>query len=546
MGTGIDTVEDLHSNDKVDLRDFGFASAQDVIDLFVQRGRNAVLALGTGDKLILEDTRVSDLEAGQFIVSDAATGPSSSSSPYVVGVDASISTAALLTVGDTTSDGYQMVGIPDGIGAFDNGDGTFTVLMNHELGTTQGAVHAHGATGAFVSKLIIDKVTLEVQSGADLIQRVFLYDTATGGYYDPAADGDPLTDPYAFSRLCSSDLADVSAFYNADTGLGYNGRILLGGEEDGPPFGDYGKAFAHFVDGAEAGNSYEIPWLGHMAFENVIANPDSGDTTMVAVTDDSTPGQVYFYFGEKQSAGTALERAGLTGGALWGVQVDELNNLVDNNNEANGTDLGGDFESSFSLVNLGDVSDLDGAALQANSEAAGVTEFLRPEDGAWDTVNPDVFYFVTTNSFSSPSRLWAMEFDDPTDPNAGGTIRMLLDGTEGQRMLDNMTVNRDGKVIMQEDPGGNDHLAKIWEYDPLTDALTLLAQHDPDRFDPNAPVGGEPFLTRDEESSGIIDVTGILGSAGQNVYLFDVQAHFALPGNLVQGGQLGLMYQDLI
>ena len=31
-----------------------------------------------------------------------------------------------------------MVGIPDGLGAFDNGDGTFTVLMNHELGNTQG------------------------------------------------------------------------------------------------------------------------------------------------------------------------------------------------------------------------------------------------------------------------------------------------------------------------------------------------------------------------------------------------------------------------
>jgi hypothetical protein len=123
---------------------------------------------------------------------------------------------------------------------------------------------------------------------------------------------------------------------------------------------------------------------------------------------------------------------------------------------------------------------------------------------------------------------------------------MLLDGTEGQQMLDNMTVTKDGKILMQEDPGGNDHLAKIWQYDPVTDKLTLLAQHDPDRFDPNAPVGGEPFLTRDEESSGIIDLTDILGSGGQNVFLWDVQAHFNLGGELVQGGQLGLLYQDLI
>ena len=69
------------------------------------------------------------------------TGPSSSASPYrrrrrSVGLDRS-----LLTVGDETADGtgWQMVGIPDGLGAFDNGDGTFTVLMNHELGATQGS-----------------------------------------------------------------------------------------------------------------------------------------------------------------------------------------------------------------------------------------------------------------------------------------------------------------------------------------------------------------------------------------------------------------------
>src|SRR5689334_21016787 len=48
-----------------------------------------------------------------------------------------------------------MVGIPDGLGAFDNLDGTFTLVMNHELGSTLGANRAHGAKGAFVSKWVI-------------------------------------------------------------------------------------------------------------------------------------------------------------------------------------------------------------------------------------------------------------------------------------------------------------------------------------------------------------------------------------------------------
>jgi hypothetical protein len=174
---------------------------------------------------------------------------------------------------------------------------------------------------------------------------------------------------------------------------------------------------------------------------------------------------------------------------------------------------------------------------------AGITSFLRPEDGAWDTQDPDRFYFVTTNGFNNPSRLWALDFNDSSDPAAGGTITMLLDGTEGQQMLDNMTVTKGGKVLLQEDVGNQAHIGKIWEYDPGTDSLTLLAQHDPDRF----LLGGSNFLTQDEESSGIIDVTDILGSAGQNAFLLDVQAHFnAGDPELVQGGQLLVMYQDVV
>ena len=539
QGSGIDTIKDLQSDDRIDLRDYGFASAEDVLDAFRQRGHDAVLDLGDGNKLIIKDTRVSQLDAAQFIVSDAATGPSSSQSPYVVGVDAAISTVSLLTVGDETSDGtgWQMVGIPDGLGAFDNGDGTFTVLMNHELGATEGVVRDHGFAGAFVSKLTIDKTTLEVLSGEDLITQAFSYNAMTGNY-------DPLAGP--IGRLCSADLPAETAFFNPETGLGYNGgRIFLSGEE----VGNEGRAFAHFVTGTEAGHSYELAWLGNMSYENQLANPHTGDKTVVALTDDSTPGQVFFYVGDKKAAAPgldALDMAGLTGGTFYGLKVSELDTMADNNNESNGTTLGGDYQSDFTLESLGDVSGRTGAEIQTDSEAKEVTEFLRPEDGQWDTIDPDVFYFTTTNGFDQPSRLWAAEFNDASNPAAGGTIRMLLDGTEGQQMLDNMTVTKDGKVLLQEDPGNQTHLAKIWEYDPTTDELLLLAQHDPDRFDPAAPAGGEPFLTQDEESSGIIDVTDILGSAGQNVFLFDVQAHYPIPGELVQGGQLGLMYQDLI
>ncbi|HEX5845635.1 MAG TPA: hypothetical protein VFY53_04985 [Rhodoplanes sp.] len=93
----------------------------------------------------------------------------------------------------------------------------------------------------------------------------------------------------------------------------------MNGEETTPN----GKAFAHFVDGAEAGNSYELAWLGKFAWENSVANPHTGDKTVVAGTDDATPGQLYFYFGDKQATGSALDKAGLTYGTLYGLKVTE-------------------------------------------------------------------------------------------------------------------------------------------------------------------------------------------------------------------------------
>jgi hypothetical protein len=123
-----------------------------------------------------------------------------------------------------------------------------------------------------------------------------------------------------------------------------------------------------------------------------------------------------------------------------------------------------------------------------------------------------------------------LRFRNPANPAVGGRIDMLLDGTEGPRMMDNITVSR-GKVLIQEDIGNNAQIGKVWSYDIATDAIELIAQHDPDRF-----VAGAPgFLTQDEESSGIIPVSGILG---RGWYLAVVQAHCAIGAELVEGGQV--------
>ncbi|MBO4221331.1 calcium-binding protein [Bradyrhizobium neotropicale] len=532
-GMGVDTIEHLDRGDRIDIRDFHVASFQALIDSARQVGHDVQISFGNGDKLVIENTRISSLHAEQFIITDEVKGPSSSQTPYLLSSDSHVYTQSLLTAGDSVG-GYKMAGIPDGLGAFDNGDGTFTVLMNHELGGNLGVARAHGATGAFISEWVFDKTTLQAVSGKDLIHDVWLYDTTTNSYVDHNAGNSPVS----FNRFCSADLADQSAFYNAQTGLGFNGRLYLNGEESGVE----GRAFAHIVGGAQDGNSYELAWLGNMSFENVVANAHTGDKTVVAALDDGQNGQVYFYAGDKKATGNAVEKAGLTGGHFFGIHVSELEGVLNNNEPNTASPLGTDEKSTFSMIDLGDVSGMTGAQIDAASEAAGVTSFLRPEDGAWDTLNPNRFYFVTTDAFNAPSRLWALDFNDASNPAAGGTIKLLLNGTEGQQMFDNLTVDANGKIVLCEDVGNNAHLGKVWQYDPATDKLTQLAEHDPSRF----TSGGANFLTQDEESSGVIDVSHILGNAGENVYLIDTQAHFNVGGEQVEGGQLQLIHQYLV
>jgi hypothetical protein len=421
--------------------------------------------------------------------------------------------------------------------------------MNHEFVPGVGIGRAHGGTGgAFVSDWSIDTDSLAVDSGTDLVRTLYFwngtgYETRTGA----AAN---------LNRFCSGDLPAKSAFWDARSRTGFNGRIFMNGEESG----DEGRAFAHVVTGPDAGTSFELPSLGNLSWENSVASPGSGRKTVVIGLDDSTPGQVFVYVGDKQRTGTAIERAGLSGGSLYGVKVASAattTKLVDGiaypaSVEDRTTGVGG-ASVPFALHGFGNVSDWSGAKLQGESIKAGVTEFLRPEDGAWDPSHPNDFYFVTTDRFDTVqtpgiagalnvpagqvgnSRLWRLRFADVTNPAAGGTVSMVLDGTEGQQMMDNITVDRTGHVLIQEDPGNQNYLARIWSYDTASDALTPIAEFDPARFSQGSP----DFLTVDEESSGIIDASRILGPGW---FLADAQAHYAIGGEVVEGGQLFALY----
>jgi len=451
-----------------------------------------------------------------------ATGPSSSQPPYVIPSTDGVFTKSLLTVGDSV-DGYRMVGIPDGLGAYESRPGTFTLLSNHEIAGTLGTARDHGAIGAFVSKWVIARHSLRVAAGRDLISRVATWNAATSTYNPPAKG-------IVLGRLCSADLAARSAVYDRRSGLGYNGPLFLDGEEVWAE----GRAFAH----AEGGISWELPSLGKYSFENAVANPATGRTTVVVGTDDTSPlGQVYVYVGEKKATGNPAERAGLTGGTLYGIKVPGTPSEPTNTGIPSGT--------AFTAANLGNVANKTGAQLQLDSVAAGVTQWFRPEDAAWDPKRPTDLYFVITASFTDQSHLYRLRFADPKNPAAGGKVDQLLTGletggtSERLHMLDNIAVDTRGHVMLQEDPGGQDYLARIWQYGIKKDTLTEVAHFDPEKFTPGKP----SFITNDEESSGIIDAESILG---RGWYLFDAQVHKTNPDpELVEYGQyLALFVPD--
>jgi len=446
-----------------------------------------------------------------------------------------------------------MVGIPDGLGAFDNGDGTFTLLMNHELGNTAGVTRAHGSIGAFVSEWVIDKSTLQVLSGQDLMQQVFLWNSAT-----QASNTTPST--FAFNRFCSADLAPVSALYfdptpnnpNSGDEVGTTARIYLNGEEGGAT----GFQVAHVVTGPDAHKSYVLGKFnlstngsgltGVTASENTLANPFPQPKTVVITDSDGgtnlMTNALSVYVGTKTNTGSEVDRAGLTNGTLSFVNV--VGNPVE---IVNGTTRATNITS--------------GTRFTLNGTSS--TTFSRPEDGAWNPLNPNEFYFVTTDQLDRTSdsltpaqtgqtRLWRLTFDDITHPELGGKIDLLIDGrvVDGRKvnMFDNITVNPEtGHIILLEDVGGAAHNGKVWDYDPASNSLVMVARHDPARFGDVGVAATAPF-NNDEETSGVIDMSAILGPG---TYLLDDQAHYLInaanpngfsnPNELVEGGQLMLL-----
>jgi len=139
--------------------------------------------------------------------------------------------------------------------------------------------------------------------------------------------------------------------------------------------------------------------------------------------------------------------------------------------------------------------------------------------------------------------LWRLNFNaDYT----GGTIDVVIDtanwdvATRGPKpnMFDNLSVNADGTISLLEDVGNAEHNGKTWLYSPLNGSMTLMTKFEPTLFGDidAAGVFTAGSHTKDEETSGVIDVTRLLDRHDDNRYSLLVAQDHAKAADLISKG----------
>jgi Bacterial protein of unknown function (DUF839) len=495
----------------------------------------------------------------------AAAAASTSVKPYAVAVGDEYEVDALFSVGDTVpvlggAGSYRMVGIPDGLGAHSNGNGTSTLFMNHEFGFTAQSEPYVGGTknrGAIVSKWILD-ADGDPTAGKRAYDKVFVGDTLIG---DAATTANATP---AFARFCSGSLAGPEQ--------GFDRWIYFANEETStqPSFDGKGALAVAIFDNNGVGEAHGLPGLGRFAWENTLVQRNTGDLTVIMGMEDGPSSQIpanvnsqlYMYVGVKDRSpgASVLRRNGLVGGTLYVFRSKNRNR----NSEyefRNGT-LSGEW---VAIPGAGGMSDPE---LEAASDDVGAMPFARPEDGAFNPNKDDEYFFVTTGDVPASGedtgnalgRLYSLKLN-PSGPTKDATLSVVYNADEilaagGDVAIspDNidasseyLMINEDGTGSSRPVMGAKGRDGSIWRFDlkpsggvDPSSAIRVAELDPPGRngSPPDSIVG--PGIW---ETSGIIDASHLFGP---DTWLSDVQAHSPTPAPggstvTVEDGQLFLL-----
>jgi hypothetical protein len=385
--------------------------------------------------------------------------------PYLVPIAPDAAVDPILSAGDIVG-GYQMSGIPDGLGAFKDGGNTLQVLMNHELGRSFPAIPP--GVDARISKLTINRNTHGVLDARYLF---------TGQEF--------------FERFCSATLEKIQ-------GTPY----YLTGEEAIPT----GHDGSSIVMNAETGTWTETPQFGHFEHENVV--PVTGFRKFMLVSTEDNfrvgfPSYLFAYIADSWEDAVSGDPAH---GSLYVWRA------LDPADTAFGMVKGDTVPGEF--VPISQAENTDDVALKAAGTARGAFRFARLEDTALAFQRSGRLYFSDTGKAGEATvdgRIYRLDID-PSDPTHASVTLMLDSTVDDMANPDNLGTSPQSLMIQEDRENPNRaQYGRILRYDLHDGSLTPVARV-------NTLVG----LPGQWESSGIIWAGNLLGGGW---WLTDVQAH---------------------
>jgi hypothetical protein len=354
----------------------------------------------------------------------------------------------ILTAGDVVGD-YQMSGVPDGLGAYEQ-DGRIQLYMNHELeGTPSDARVSH----------------LTLNGDRQVVAAEYVVDGSEG-----------------FGPLCSSSLSIISGV-----------PTYLTGEEALP-----GRSIA--LD-ATAGEYRKTNHFGYFEHENVVALEGLPFGLFVS-TEDGPPDRSQLYAYSADSLGDALDGEGQL--LVW-----KADGGGDSSNDiAKGETLAGRFVP-LSAADNADAKALEAAARR--ERAFDFTRLEDVAQSTTDP--SVIYFDDTGDaaSESKRGRVYRLELDAASDPDSPkADLTLLLDGDRGDDLVNPDNLDASSKaLVIDEDRNPENQSARV--AGGYSRVLVYDLQHEEVR--PVARVKTRDAQPPGSwESSGVLNASRLLGA----------------------------------
>ncbi|MEO7119263.1 MAG: hypothetical protein ABIZ34_09870 [Candidatus Limnocylindrales bacterium] len=459
----------------------------------------------------------------------------SSSPSMLTTLTAGSSATPLLTVGEYVGS-YMFDALPDGISLNPGGSGRVIAYINHETSTVPfpytpttptEANSQNDFSNARLSRIRLDTDSLDVQAARYVIKSSANYQRFCSNFLARGPQG--FDRPTLFTNEEATD-------YVSRSGTAWQ----FGQVTTEPPNEQAGVVVAYDTRSRTYQTIYGMGRLNH---ENALALEGYGHPVIMTgddtFTTDPAQSQVYMY--------QATDRAQLMAdaGTLYGFKA-STPGYDDYYDFGIGStvSIAGNFIPMDPLASKGTQS-----ALEADSDAKGVFQFLRIEDMAYDRTNHNIVYLADSgravssdanNRFPSTNgRIWKMVLD-PTDPTIVTSLSVFVEG-EGRRLKDptvihqpdNLETTANSLLVLEDPSSGNQFspsdtssdstTARVWMVNLSTGARTVVAKVDQSLDESSGDVDAAAKGNLGAwESTGIIDASKWFGPGA---FLIAVQAH---------------------